>query len=122
MRCSRLLRSPGPKAKRSVSSPILAQGSAFFLSRSGLFMTAKHVVSRYDSPAYSVVAVHRGQRAWSLCPVVQLALHPSIDVAVGIARLANGSDWPHPFLLCATTLSERVPATRRRWWSVSPCT
>ena len=111
------LKSPDPFVLRHTTFPLLAlsrvegagkrvmcdpveQGSAFFLSRDGLFLTAKHVVSAYDTSSYSVLAVNMRDRVRKFCRVTELARHPELDVAVGRAEWPNEDDgWPFPVTL-----------------------
>jgi hypothetical protein len=94
------LSEPGPR----VFCDPHEQGSAFFLSTSGLFLTARHVVEKHDRERYSVMAVQRQTRGFRYCRVTALALHPELDVAVGIAEEPGSSGWPYPFALATQRL------------------
>ena len=80
------------------------QGTAFFLTTGGVFMTARHVVDSYPASAYSVVAYHFEDRARKLCEVTHLELHPSLDVAIGVAELPGPGGYPHTFALATGAL------------------
>jgi len=75
------------------------QGSAFFVAKHGVFLTAKHVVKDWSADSYSVIAFHFGVKAHKACRVRQLERHPDVDIAVGLAEKPGSSGWPHPFTL-----------------------
>src|SRR5688572_15381068 len=72
------------------------QGSAFFISRDGLFLTAKHVVEKWSADSYSVMAVHFGLKGVKHCRVRGLALHDTVDLAIGLAEEPGRGGWPYP--------------------------
>jgi V8-like Glu-specific endopeptidase len=81
-------------------------GSAFFLTSSGLFLTAKHVVADYIETNRSALAVLRwyttraGDRGLLRCEIASLQLHPTLDVAVGVAAVGSSLvELPRPLTL-----------------------
>lgn len=75
------------------------QGSAFFLSRDGLFLTARHVVSEFSADSYAVMALNLEKRVNKYCRVTALERHPNFDVAVGLAEVPGEEGWPFPYVL-----------------------
>lgn len=57
------------------------QGTAFFITQTGLFVTAKHVLE--NGLGYSILLNDLRSRKSAVHPVRHLALHPDFDVAVG---------------------------------------
>jgi hypothetical protein len=75
------------------------QGSAFFITKGGLFLTAKHVVEKWSADSYVVMALHFGLKVRKACRVRELERHPDRDIAIGIAEEPGPGGWPHPFAL-----------------------
>lgn len=63
-------------------------GTAFFVTPTGLFLTAKHVVETCaDDKPYSVLLIDRAAGQIPRARVIRLALHPVLDAAIGFARV-----------------------------------
>lgn len=66
-------------------------GTAFFISTSGLFVTARHVLEapfdrRSGQQVFSIMLVHfYEQDHYLFRPILRCAMHPIADVAVGVA-------------------------------------
>lgn len=83
-------------------------GTGFFVSKWGIFLTAKHVVEGDLSFQNG-----NGMEAWVIvdgqnftCPVRDLVLHPSADIAMGIIVPPRRNDKPVPgFGISLVTLS-----------------
>lgn len=84
------------------------QGTAFFISTGGLFLTAKHVVSRWSADSYTILALHLGLKAMKRCAVQRLERHPELDLAIGWAELPGPSGWPYPFRLGASRVGNKA--------------
>ena len=69
------------------------QGSAFFISRDGLFLTAKHVVGRWSTNSYVVMAFDYRLKGHKDCRVQELERHPEMDIAIGIAQQPGPVGW-----------------------------
>jgi hypothetical protein len=82
------------------------QGTAFIISRDGVFLTARHVVNHADADSLSIAAVNVVTRRYAFYAVKSLEMHPEFDVAIGTVgppRAKNG--WPHPLTLGTGPLS-----------------
>lgn len=90
------------KRKKRVFADPFEQGTAFFLSTDGLFLTARHVVEKHEPTRHSVIAISRQMRARRFCRVTSLTLHPELDVAIGIAEEPGEDGWPYPFTLATS--------------------
>ena len=69
-------------------------GTAFFLNGVGLFMTARHLFAP-ETATERCIMILRGLR-YVRAPVVEVALHPEFDIAIGLAGVPAGC--PIPFL------------------------
>lgn len=99
------LRPQDEEAPRVYCDPA-EQGSAFFISKDGLFLTARHVVNKWSADSYSVIAVHFGLKGQKACRVRELERHPDVDIAVGLAEEPGPSGWPHPFTLSGSRIGD----------------
>ncbi len=64
-------------------------GTGFFITSSGLFATAKHVLMVAHERGHSIATWQLiPPNQWLIRPVDQLSFHDTADLAVGIARLA----------------------------------
>lgn len=92
------LRPQGDGTSRVYCDPY-EQGSAFFISKDGLFITARHVVGKWSTESYVVMAVHFGLKGKKDCRVLELERHEDLDVAVGLAEKPGPNGWPYPFTI-----------------------
>jgi hypothetical protein len=69
---------------------VIQQGSVFFVTKDGVFMTAKHVVDTWSADSHSVIALHFGMKAKKHCRVVELERHPDAPCC---PRSAAGACW-----------------------------
>ncbi|HVY46484.1 MAG TPA: serine protease [Minicystis sp.] len=69
------------------------QGSAFFVSMGplgGVFLTARHVVETHsDAKPYSLLILDLAKESFYATRVLKLALHPTLDAAIGAVGLAH---------------------------------
>jgi hypothetical protein len=70
------------------------QGSTFFISRDGLFLTATHVVDKWSVDSYAVIALDFRLKAKKDCRVLELERHPEMDIAIGRAEEPGQNGWP----------------------------
>ncbi len=82
------------------------QGSAFFISKGGLFITARHVIDKWSTESHTVIAVHFGLKAKKECRVLELEGHQELDIAVGLAERPGPNGWPYPFTLATSTIGQ----------------
>ncbi len=80
------------------------QGSAFFITKRGFFLTAGHVVNKWSADSYAVVAVHHELKGYKACRVLEICRHAELDIAIGLAELPSSNGWPYPFALGSATL------------------
>ncbi len=64
------------------------QGTAFFISRTGIFLTAKHVVPSNDVP-YSLMLINVPNGTCVGHRIHRLSRHPQLDIAVGVIGAKN---------------------------------
>lgn len=93
-----------------VESLGIVVGTAFFVAHTGLFLTARHVIEGYPEsrPTLSIFVV--GSDDYYRAPVVCLASHPHVDIAVGFAAIPRNPPFvPSTFVLGSKELN---PGTR----------
>lgn len=78
-----------PFSAISPASVDTEHGTAFFVTSTGLFLTAKHVV-RDCSPEkpYVILLIDEANANFSRVQVTHISLHPVLDAAVGFARVS----------------------------------
>lgn len=96
-----------PGTKRVTCDPD-EQGTAFMLETDGLFLTAAHVVNRFQATAYTIVVPAWRGHALTLCRVVELERHPQLDLAVGKAE-APPAGWPQAWRMRDDRLAVGAP-------------
>src|SRR5450432_4453147 len=74
-------------AEGLVSCDPVEQGTAFFITNSGVFLSARHVMVDKDqkdnAPHMSVLVVNHENSTFRVCPVLHVIQHPVLDVAIG---------------------------------------
>ena len=87
-------------------------GTGFFITSSGLFATAKHVLMVAHERGHSIATWQLiPPNQWLIRPVDQLSFHDTADLAVGIARLAAHNET-HELLINPACVS---PPEHIRW-------
>ncbi|MBE7439192.1 MAG: trypsin-like peptidase domain-containing protein [Spirochaetales bacterium] len=85
-------------------------GSAFFISPSGLFLTARHVVEEYSGNIKSPLkAILLRQPNFKMIPVIGLHHYPNTDISIGIVDLTNDGWSPKPFRISKRRLPPNTP-------------
>jgi hypothetical protein len=91
------------------------QGSAFFVTTSGVFLTARHLLADRDGvsnvPDLSIVYVDWPRNTYFCARVIRLIGHPDLDVAMGVAHLppdATRRPCPMPLATHALDLEARI--------------
>src|SRR5688572_23766298 len=82
------------------------QGSVFFITKDGVFLTAKHVVNKWSVDSYTVIALDFRQGGKKHCAVLALERHPEMDVAIGRADQPGPYGWPCPVTLSGSRVRD----------------
>lgn len=89
--------------KESIPFANQLHGTGFFISRNGTFLTAAHVIESFpnDDPALGIAIMN--VNGLTIMPVRKITRHPTLDVALGFARVSP-DQLAQP---CPLVLSER---------------
>lgn len=78
-----------------------------FITKQGLFLTARHVVGKWSTDSHVVWALNFRMNGKKDCRVLELERHPDFDIAIGIAEEPGRDGWPDPFTLSSGRIGNR---------------
>ncbi len=85
---------PWERTEAGIGIDTSVLGTAFFVSEMGLFITAAHVVEKYVAEPTPLRVLYVDLETKRLMPVKPdaLAIHPTLDVAIGLAGVPEALD------------------------------
>jgi hypothetical protein len=104
-----LMRRQAAEKGRNLVGNAHEQGTAFLISRGGVFLTARHVTDSFRADQLSLAAVSVERRRMRWADIQAIEQHPTFDVTIGIAPPPDGMVWPGRLRLGASRLRSGAP-------------
>jgi hypothetical protein len=99
-----VMRQQAPDVGRNLVGEAHEQGTAFLISRRGVFLTARHVTKGYSANQLSLVVINMPRRTMLWVPIQAIEDHPEYDVTIGIAASTSERGWPRQLPLAGSRL------------------
>lgn len=107
-----------PILKRTNDGNFYLIGTGFFITDTGLFVTAKHVlldvIDANGAQTHPIVLVHFLGDGYKIRPILRCTSHDIADISVGIAAPMNHNTLGTPLKNKLLHLTQRVPAVGQR--------